>query len=70
MNVQSKDSRGDTLLHLAIQSGNEHMVQVLLDSDADIKIRNNLRQEPLHEAAMFGNEIIAEIEARDTYNGS
>lgn len=46
------------------------MVQILLDSDADIKIRNNLRQEPLHEAAMFGNEIIAEIEVRDTYTGS
>ena len=52
--------RGDTLLHLAIQSGNEHVVQVLSDNDADITVRNNLGRESLYEAAMFGNEIIVQ----------
>ena len=65
-----------TALHHAVERSNAQMVKILLNSGAEVNLRNRYNQTVLHEAVKNGNvEIImillnsgADVNARDKYN--
>ena len=48
--INQKDSKGQTLLHVAALKDNADMVQFLLDMKADTEIKNNSGETPLAAA--------------------
>lgn len=52
---------GSTLLHLAVDVGDDKMVQSLIDAGGDIHAKDMSRQTPLHSAALNGQEAIVLI---------
>lgn len=56
INVNLKDKKGDTLLHLAVKAENKDIVKFLLSKDdIDINIRNNKNHTVFWESATNGN---------------
>lgn len=56
INVNLKNEKGDTLLHLAVEAKNKDMVKFLLSKeDIDINIKNNKNHTAFWEAAMNSN---------------
>jgi ankyrin repeat protein len=45
--LSRRNSSGDTVLHIACKEGSRAIVELLIDSGADIGIRNNLNHTPL-----------------------
>ncbi|KAI3316990.1 hypothetical protein HD806DRAFT_516321 [Xylariaceae sp. AK1471] len=60
-NVNIRNDRGDTLLHSAIDHGNEAVVRLLLDNGANTNIQNDRGDTPLHDAACIGDEAIIRL---------
>ena len=61
-NTSIKDHEGGgTALLRAVDAGNEAMVKLLLDYNADIKIRDDLSRGLLHSAAIDGYEGIVQL---------
>ncbi|GKE82525.1 ankyrin repeat-containing protein [Tanacetum coccineum] len=55
---------GETMLHLAVEEGNNYFVQKLLNSIQNeelIEVKNNTGQTALHIAALVGNKYAAEL---------
>lgn len=50
--IDIRDYEGDTPLHWAVLLGNSPMVKFLLDSGADIKVKNNQGNNPVMIAAI------------------
>jgi ankyrin repeat protein len=49
---------GDTVLHAASAKGNDALVKLLLQHDADPTARNTLECTPLHSAARLGHDTV------------
>ena len=50
--IDFRDDEGDTPLHWAVLLGNSPMVKFLLDSGADISVKNNQGNNPVMIAAI------------------
>ncbi|KAL7301668.1 hypothetical protein TKK_0005670 [Trichogramma kaykai] len=48
VDVDARDKRGDTALHVAVAAGNKRTAEVLLEEGADPNLANELRSTPLH----------------------
>lgn len=55
INLNLQDQNGDTALHDSILVKNEKIIRTLLNSNADLKILNNMNFNPIHYAALKGN---------------
>lgn len=53
-----KDADGDTMLHVAVQTGDDQVVKVLLDHGADVTARNAHGETPLELAALQGSALV------------
>lgn len=53
VNINRIDEHGNTALHYAVLNGNDVMIEVLLESGADVNIRNNDGKTPLHLYTML-----------------
>lgn len=74
VDIQTRDSNGDTLLHISSYFGYEPIVKFIIDNGAEINARNQLGETALHKAAAYGRstKIVvylldkgADIEAED-----
>ena len=54
-NVNTKDTAGQTPLHMAAANGNTTTCQLLISFGADVQAMDNLQRTPLGFALMFGN---------------
>ncbi|KAG0473804.1 hypothetical protein HPP92_015661 [Vanilla planifolia] len=59
--ADSVDSRGETLLHLAISRTRPDLVQLLLEYGANVEIRNRAGWSSLEAAAAAGEVLISEL---------
>ncbi|KAG6536731.1 protein VAPYRIN-like [Zingiber officinale] len=59
--VDSVDSTGQTLLHLAIARSRPDLVQLLLEFDPNVEATDRAGQSPLEAAAAAGETLIAEL---------
>ena len=55
VDVSAQDELGYTALHYAAENGHVVASQLLLDAGADIDVRNNNQDTPLHAAAFSGS---------------
>jgi ankyrin repeat protein len=54
-NVNQKDIKGCTPLHLACQKKRSNLIRIFLENGADINALNNIKQTPLHVCLAVGN---------------
>ncbi len=59
--VNSKDSHGETPLHLASWNGHMEVARLMINKGADVNARNNLGETPLHLAVRDDDEDMAEL---------
>ncbi len=57
LDINKPDKGGNTLLHLAVLSGNESSVKAILDLEPDPTIKNKQGKTPLQLAKTLGGEI-------------
>ena len=55
-----EESTGNTLLHIACQSGSKNMAKICLRNGANINVQNNRGRTPLHHAVKYGFHTLAE----------
>ncbi len=56
-----RNFKGDTLLHLAVASGNDRLIKLLIKEKADINITDNNNRTPLHLAVASGNDRLIKL---------
>ena len=61
IDIEKKNSDGNTLLNLAVMVNNKEIVKYLIDKDSDINSQNNQLNTPLHNALINKNFEIANI---------
>lgn len=62
IDVNKRDAEGNTPLYYACLKGYRDIVSLLLDSEADVSLANNMSETPLHAASRSGNkEIIGKL---------
>ncbi|CAM8959602.1 unnamed protein product [Rhodiola kirilowii] len=59
--VDSVDSHGQSLLHLAVSQSRPDLVQLLLEFDPDVNCHNRSGSSPLETAASVGDALIVEL---------
>ena len=59
--LHASDRSGNTPLHLACEGGREDIVQLLIDSGANINQTNNEGEVPAHIAVQYGSINIVKI---------
>ncbi|CAM8962788.1 unnamed protein product [Rhodiola kirilowii] len=59
--VDSVDSQGQSLLHLAVSQSRPDLVQLLLEFDPDVNCHNRSGSSPLETAASVGDALIVEL---------
>ena len=63
--LHATDLNGNTPLHLACEGGREEVVQLLIDSGANIKQTNNEGEIPTHVAIQYGSiNIVTMLQQR------
>ena len=60
-NVDSKEKRGNSPLHVAALTGHKDVAEVLLANGADVNARTGANTTPLHIAADFGHRDVAAL---------
>lgn len=53
--VDAKDIDQDTPLQLAAAKGHTAAVKVLIENNANMEVKDNLEDQPIHHAALFGH---------------
>ena len=56
IDVNKRDAEGNTPLYYACLKGYRDIVSLLLDSEADVSLANNMSETPLHAASRSGNK--------------
>ncbi|KAM8774792.1 LOW QUALITY PROTEIN: ankyrin repeat domain-containing protein 31 [Rhynchonycteris naso] len=60
--IDKRNARGESRLHLAARRGNLSLKKVLIDSGADVNLKDNAGWTPLHKASSEeSNDIIVEL---------
>ena len=59
--LEKRDSKGQTLLHLAAEHGHHRMVKLLLDKGADVNAQGGEYGNALHAASVAGHEAIVKL---------
>jgi len=59
--INVKDTYGDTLLHKAVEQGEEKVVVFLLSKGAQVDIKNNVENTPLYVAYEKGNKALIKL---------
>jgi ankyrin repeat protein len=59
--IESKNERGQTSLHLAVRNGHEHLVLLLLERGADVEAAMDNGAKPLYISATQGRVQIAKL---------
>ncbi|XP_047586748.1 ankyrin repeat domain-containing protein 31 isoform X2 [Lutra lutra] len=60
--INKRNAKGESRLHLAARRGNLSLVKALIESGADVNLKDNAGWTPLHEASSEGsNDIIVEL---------
>ncbi|XP_031788662.1 serine/threonine-protein phosphatase 6 regulatory ankyrin repeat subunit B-like [Nasonia vitripennis] len=59
--LQARDSKGETALHIAVSKGLVPIVEMMLEKGADVQARDLGGQTPLHFAALRGQVQIVEM---------
>jgi ankyrin repeat protein len=59
--VSSRDSNGNTALHLAAEKGRQGVAELLLIYTAEVNARNQFGWTPLHLAARNGHKDVAKL---------
>ncbi|XP_004643557.1 putative ankyrin repeat domain-containing protein 31 [Octodon degus] len=60
--INKRNARGESRLHSAARRGDLSLVQVLIESGADVNLKDNAGWTPLHEASNAGfSDIIVEL---------
>jgi ankyrin repeat protein len=57
-NVNAKDSRGETSLHIAVQQNDRDIISVLLESGADRHLENAKHETPLNLAKKISEDLL------------
>ena len=53
--------KGRTLLHAAAGKGRKEIVELLIDNDANVNVKDAVSGTPLHEAALRGDKEVVEL---------
>lgn len=53
LDIESRDSDGNSLLNYAVQMGNYTLTEHLIKKGANINTQNNKKNTPLHNARQF-----------------
>ncbi|XP_035664099.1 uncharacterized protein LOC118407689 [Branchiostoma floridae] len=61
VDVNTKDSFGDTFLHEACRRGHDKVVELLIKNGADINVTNRLGETGLHWACRGGHDKVVEL---------
>ena len=66
IDIEYRDTCGNTLLHLSIMSKSLDVFKYLIDIGVDIETKNNYGKTPLHKAMMYKNiEVIKRLLEHD-----
>jgi ankyrin repeat protein len=68
--VNAQDSSGATAMHKAAFVGNAAIVKVLIDSGADVNIKDQFGETPLKQAEFFGRDEVAAMIRKAAAKGS
>ncbi|RZK75885.1 MAG: ankyrin repeat domain-containing protein, partial [Pedobacter sp.] len=61
INIDKRDSLGNTPLYYASSRGARDIVKLLLDAGADVNLANNSTEIPLHVASRSSNKDIIKL---------
>jgi ankyrin repeat protein len=61
VDVNKKDSYGNTALHWAVEGGHKPMIQLLLEKGADVHLQDEQGRTALHWAALKGDKIMLQL---------
>ena len=61
INIDKRDSMGNTPLFYASSKGVKDIVQLLLNAGADANLANNISETPLHVAARYGSKEVIKL---------
>ena len=64
--INEQDKDGNTALHIAATHGDTQITRLLITQQADVSIRNNLGQTPMHVIANSAARDFSEAMARDS----
>ena len=59
--INSRDSLGNTALHMAVEAGQIDTIKILLDANADPYVVNNRGLSPLSSACTYNNQKAMDV---------
>jgi ankyrin repeat protein len=61
VNVNARDTNGETPLHRAVERGMPRLTQMLIQAGANVRVRSAHGETPLHLAALHADPILVEL---------
>lgn len=59
--LNSRDLKGRTAMHLAVEGGHEGVVRTLVDNGADVRPQDFLGRTPLQRASTLGKDAVVAL---------